>query len=95
MQVRTQNNERVKTIIVAACVAFAVLLVISLIISIVSLSSATRRRNGLEQQLKELNTQIEQGKFDREYYQSDEYIEMIAREYLNMKGKDEITFVGK
>ena len=95
MQIHAENRDKVKTVIVAACVAFAVLLIIALIISLVSLSTATSRRNKLEAQLKEINAQIEKGETAREYYQSDEYIEMIAREYLNMKGKDEITFVGK
>ena len=89
MQSKTLHDERVKTIVVISCVIFAVLMVLALIVSLVSLASASER------QLSELNIRIEQGMSDREYYKSDEYIEMIAREYLNMKGKDEITFVGK
>ena len=38
---------------------------------------------------------IEQNDRDIAYYQTEEYIDRIAREYLNMQGKDEITFVGK
>ncbi len=95
MQSKTLHDERVKTIVVISCVIFAVLMVLALIVSLVSLASASARKANLERQLSELNIRIEQGMSDREYYKSDEYIEMIAREYLNMKGKDEITFVGK
>lgn len=95
MQIQAQNREKVKVIIVAACVAFAVLLVISLIVSLVSLASASSRKARLERQLAELDVRLELGMSDLEYYKSDEYIEMIAREYLDMKGKDEISFVGK
>ena len=95
MQSKTLHDERVKTIVVISFVIFAVLMVLALIVSLVSLASASARKANLERQLSELNIRIEQGMSDREYYKSDEYIEMIAREYLNMKGKDEITFVGK
>lgn len=95
MQITAKNREKVKVIVVSACVAFAVLLVISLIVSLISLASASSRRTRLEQQLSELNIRLELGASDLEYYKSDEYIEKIAREYLDMKGKDEITFVGK
>ena len=95
MPIRAENREKVKVIVGAACAVFAVLLVISLIVGLVGLSSASTRKNKLERELSELNTQIELRTADVAYYQSSEYIEMMAREYLNMKGKDEITFVGK
>ncbi|MDE6398257.1 MAG: septum formation initiator family protein [Clostridiales bacterium] len=95
MPIREENREKAKTIIVAACVAFAVLLIISLVVSLISLASATSRKNRLQRQLNELNTQIERLDADRTYYQSSEYIEKIAREYLDMAGNGEITFIGK
>ena len=94
MQIRAENREKVKIIVVAACAAFAVLMLISLIVGLVSLASASRKER-LERQLADLNARLELGASNLEYYKSDEYIEMIAREYLNMKGKDEISFVGK
>ena len=95
MQIRAENREKVKIIVVAACAAFAVLMLISLIVGLVSLASATSRKERLERQLADLNARLELGASNLEYYKSDEYIEMIAREFLNMKGKDEISFVGK
>lgn len=95
MPIREENREKVKTIVVAACVVFAVLLIVSLIISLVSLASATSRKNRLQRQLNELNARIERLDADRDYYQSSEYIEKIAREYLDMEGNGEITFIGK
>lgn len=95
MEVRAENREKVKIIVVASCVVFAILMIVALIVSLVSLASASSRKNRLQRQLDELNTQIELNSATLEYYKSDEYIEMIAREYLDMKGDDEISFVGK
>lgn len=95
MPIRTENQEKVKIIITAACVVFAILLIVSLIISLVSLASASARKNRLEKQLRELNAMIELNQANIDYYSSSEYVEMIAREYLDMQGKGEITFVGK
>lgn len=95
MPIHAENREKAKILIVAACAVFAVLLIVSLIIGLVSLASATSRRNRLERQLQELNAAIEARTADLAYYQSNEYIEMIAREYLDMQGDGEISFVGK
>lgn len=94
MKLDIRNNQK-KTIVVSACVVFALLLIIALIMTLVSLSSASSRKNRLQQQLDSINAQIELNDSNIEYYQSDDYIQRVAREYLDMQGKDEITFVGK
>lgn len=95
MAIRAENREKVKKIVVVACAIFAVLMVIALVISLVSFAKASARKNRLEAQLNELNEQIERNVSDIDYYRSSEYIEMVAREYLDMRGDGEISFVGK
>lgn len=95
MPIREENREKAKIIIVSACVVFALLLVVSLIVSLVSLCTASSRKHRLQDQLARLNAQIESLEADRDYYQSSDYIESIAREYLDMQGEGEITFIGK
>ncbi len=95
MPIREENRETAKVIIVAACVVFAVLLVISLVVGLVSLASASSRKNKLQRQLNELNILVERKDADLQYYMSDEYVQRIAREYLDMQGDGEITFIGK
>lgn len=95
MPIHAENREKVKIIIVSACVVFAILMIIALIVSLVGLASANRRKQRLERELTQINAQIERNNSDIAYYQSDAYIEMIAREYLDMQGEGEITFVGK
>lgn len=95
MPIHAKNREKAKRIIVSACVVFALLMLIALIVSLVGLASANRRKNRLEKQLAQIDAQIERNNSDISYYQSSAYIEMIAREYLDMQGEGEITFVGK
>ena len=95
MPIREENREKVKIIVVAACVVFAILLIVSLIVGLVSLASANSRKAKLQRQLDDLNAQIAQQSADLEYYKSNEYVELIAREYLDMQGNGEITFIGK
>ena len=95
MRTQTDNQEKIKRIVLVSCVVFAVILIISLIVSLISLSTASARKNRLQRELAELNAQAELNASQLAYYGSDEYIERIAREYLNMQGKDEIAFVGK
>ncbi len=95
MQIHAENREKVKIIVVASCVVFAILMIVALIVSLVGLASANQRKSRLERQLREINAQIERNSSDIAYYQSSDYIEMMAREYLNMKGEGEIVFIGK
>lgn len=95
MPIREENREKVKIIIVASCVVFGILMLVSLIVSLISLASANARKNKLEAELKAINAQLELNQSDIEYYASDEFIEMYVREYCDMQGKGEISFVGK
>lgn len=89
------NRYKKQLIIVVSCVIFAVLMVIALVVGLVNLATATGRKKELEAKLAAIEQQIAQNENNIAYYSSDEYIERIAREYLNLQGKDEITFVGK
>lgn len=95
MNISSQNRGTVMKIIVGACAAFLILLIIALITTLVSLSSASSRKEKLQRELSQINAQIEANETNLEYYQSDEYIEMLARKYLDMQGEGEISFVGK
>ena len=92
---RAENQEKAKNVIVIACSIFAVLLVVALIISLVSLASASNRKARLERELAAVTAMVERNRESIEYYSSDEYIEWVAREYLDMQGKGEIGFTGK
>lgn len=91
---RAENQEKAKTVIVIACAVFAVLLVVALIISLISLAAASSRRTRLEKELADVTARVEQNAANIAYYSSDEYVEWVAREYLDMQGKDEIAFTG-
>lgn len=93
--VRPENQATVRKIVVISCAVFLVLLVFALVYGLINLSVASRRKAALERELREINAQIEANDAAIAYYQSDEYIEMIARKYLDMQGKGEISFVGK
>ncbi len=93
--IRAENREKVKTILVIAGAIFGVLLIVALIISLVSLASASSRRARLEDELAAVTAKIERNEKDIAYYSSDAYIEWVAREYLDMQGKDEIAFTGE
>ena len=92
---RAENQEKAKSVIVISCAIFAVLLIVALIISCVSLAAASNRRARLERELAAVTAIVERNQASIEYYSSDEYIEWVAREYLDMQGKDEIGFTGK
>lgn len=95
MPIREENREKARLVIVAACVIFAVLLIIAFIVGMVNLASAKSRKNRLQRHLAELDEQVRVQTSHLDYYKSDAYIERIAREYLDMCGDGEITFVGK
>ena len=84
-----------KKIIVCACSAFAVLLIIALSINLISLSVATSRKNKLAAELSRLDKQIAANSQSIEYFESDDYVNDFAREYLDMQGKGEISFTGR
>lgn len=90
-----ERKVKVQTVIVVSCVIFAVLMAVALVMSLISLASASSRKAKLESELVLLNQQIANNQTDIDYYKTDDYIDRIAREYLNMQGQDEITFIGK
>lgn len=89
-----EKNKIVRIITVAA-VIFIVLLLIALVMNLVTLTRLNNRKAELESKLTEIREQIEANNAEIDYISSDEYIDAYAREYLNMKGKDEEAFTGK
>ncbi len=95
MPIRAENREKAKIIIVASCVVFAILMFVALIVGLVSLASASSRKNKLERQLASINAELELNESNIAYYSSKEFIEMYVREYCDMQGEGEISFIGK
>ncbi len=93
MAYTSEKEYKKKMIITISCVIFAVLLLIALITTLVRFATISKRKSDLQAQLNALTQQIEQNEQSISYYSSDEYIERIAREYLDLQGKDEITFI--
>lgn len=89
-----EKNKIIRIITVSA-VIFIVLLLIALIMNLVTLTRLNNRKAELESKLEEIRGQIEANNAEIDYISSDEYIDAYAREYLNMKGKDEKAFTGK
>ena len=89
-----EKNKIVRIITVSA-VIFIVLLFIALVMNLVTLTRLNNRKAELESKLTEIREQIEANNAEIDYISSDEYIDAYAREYLNMKGKDEEAFTGK
>ncbi|HCS94212.1 MAG TPA: hypothetical protein DIV38_00550 [Clostridiales bacterium] len=89
-----EKNKIVRIITVSA-VIFIVLLLIALVMNLVTLTRLNNRKAELESKLTEIREQIEANNAEIDYISSDEYIDAYAREYLNMKGKDEEAFTGK
>ncbi len=88
------TNKKMRIITVTAIV-FIFLLIIALIVNIIRLSSINNRREKLEAQLLQLESQISDTQSQISYVTTDEYIDQYAREYLNMQGKDDKAFTGK
>ena len=95
MPISAENREKAKIIITASCVVFAILMLVALIVGLVSLASASTRKNKLERQLASINAELELNESNIAYYNSKEFIETYVREYCDMQGEGEISFVGK
>lgn len=89
-----EKNKIVRIITVSA-VIFIVLLLVALVMNLVTLTRLNNRKAELESKLTEIREQIEANNAEIDYISSDEYIDAYAREYLNMKGKDDEAFTGK
>ncbi|MCL2796712.1 MAG: septum formation initiator family protein [Firmicutes bacterium] len=90
-----EKTRRIQSIIVSACVIFAIFLLIGLIANVVSLVAKTNRIAKLQAQIDELDGIIERSNDEIEYRQTNEYVEKYAREYLEMKKTNEIAFIGR
>ena len=88
------KQSTLKAITIAA-VAFLVLLTVALVINIVKLGVANRRKSELAATKAQLERAIEKADQDADYFGSDEYVTRYAREYLNMKDRDEEVISGK
>ncbi len=86
---------RTQSVIVISCVIFLVLMITALIINLVRLGSLRAREKELAQLIAQADATIAGNEAELTYRQSQEYIDWYAREYLNMQGEDEITFIGK
>ena len=93
----TKNEQKIRTqsVIVISAVIFLVLMIAALIINLVRLSSLRAREKELAALIAQADAAIAAGDADISYRQSQEYIDWYAREYLNMQGEDDITFMGK
>ena len=89
------DKNKIVRIITVSAVIFIVLLLIALVMNLVTLTRLNNRKAELESKLTEIREQIEANNAEIDYISSDEYIDAYAREYLNMKGKDEEAFTGK
>jgi len=90
-----EKSRRVQQIIVAACVIFAIFLLIGLISNIVTLASKNSRIAKLEAQIAELDTRIAAYGDEVEYWSDLENVTRYLREQEEMKKPDEIAFIGR
>ncbi len=86
------SKAKVIKIITVSAVILIFLLAISLTMNLVKLANANSAKNKLEQQIAKVDAQIEQNSKDIAELESSEYLDWFAREYLNMKGRDEKAF---
>lgn len=87
-----RSKTKVLKIITVSAVILIFLLVVSLIMNIVKLVNANATKRKLEQACAELNERIAENDETISELSSDEYVEWYAREFLNMKGRDEDAF---
>lgn len=90
-----ESKAKVIKIITVSAIVLIFLLAVSLIINLVKLGNARSAERKLQAQLDELNARIEQNDASIAELSSDEYLDWYAREYLNMKGRDEDAFTVK
>lgn len=89
------SKAKVIKIITVSAVILIFLLVISLIMNIVKLVNANSLKSKLESACSEIDRKIEENDEAISELNSDEYVEWYAREFLNMKGRDEDAFKSK
>lgn len=79
-------------ILTVSAVVFIFLLVVSLAINLIKISNVSATEAKLTAQIAELDAKIAQNTDDIAELESSEYLDWYAREYLNMKGRDEKVF---
>lgn len=94
MYAKDKKTEQ-RTIIIVACVIFAVLLLIAMIYNLVKLSATASKKNDLQNKLAKLETEIARLEKEIEEKSDTYYIDKYAREYLDMVGKDETVYIAK
>lgn len=68
--------------------------VVALIYNIISLAVLNGRKASMERYSQELQAQIDDKSEEIDYKSSKDYVERFARDYLNMKYKDEGVYEG-
>ncbi|MCL2798522.1 MAG: septum formation initiator family protein [Firmicutes bacterium] len=89
------KKKRVQTVIVSACVIFAIFLFIGLISNLVTLFSKLDRIAKVEAQIAQLDDRYKDLGDELAYWDITENRVRYAREEKEMKYPDEIAFMGK
>ena len=89
------SKVKVIKIITVSAVVLIFLLAISLIINLVKLANASNKEAKLQAEVAALDKIIEANDENISILESDEYLDWYAREYLNMKGRNEEAFTTK
>ncbi len=89
------SKVKVIKIITVSAVVLIFLLVISFFMNLIKLINATSTEAKLKEQLILIDEQITQNSEQIATLESNEYLDWYAREYLNMKGRDDEAFTIK
>ncbi len=89
------SKAKVIKIITVSAVILIFLLVISFFMNLVKLINASSTESKLKEQLTLLDAQIAENSDNIAELESNEYLDWYAREYLNMKGRDDEAFTVK
>lgn len=86
------SKVKVIKIITVSAVVLIFLLVISFFMNLIKLINASSTEAKLKEQLVLVDAQIAQNSEEIAELESSEYLDWYAREYLNMKGRDDKAF---
>lgn len=90
-----KSKNKIIQIVTISAIALIFLLVVSLSINLIKLAKARSIERKLNAQLTEINSKISDNDEYIANLESDDYLDWMAREHLNMKGKDEEAFKPK
>lgn len=85
----TEKQQKIAKLFTVVGVVLMLIAVIALIYNIVTLAVLNGRKSSMEKYSQELQTQIENSGEEINYKSSKDFVEKYARDYLNMKYKDE------